>query len=165
MRCSIWVAFGALCLLLASSWLLPATTIEASPIAQQCRFYGAVGLAAWILSYRQLWERLKRREWLCLRLAGVSVLLLGLPLVLGEWVRDGISDISRAALFALVPFVVVAVATMRRTRARSQAVLCSGAGWFWRCFIAASIQLSGVDAWANHVRRSSAGDCSGRLCQ
>jgi len=40
-------------------------------------------------------------------------LLLGLPLVLGEWVRDGISDISRAALFALVPFVVVAVATMR----------------------------------------------------
>jgi len=113
MRRSIWVAFGALCLLLASSWLLPATTIEASPIAQQCCFYGAVGLAAWILSYRQLWERLKRREWLCLRLAGVSVLLLGLPLVLGEWVRDGISDISRAALFALVPFVVVAVATMR----------------------------------------------------
>ncbi len=117
MRRSIWVAFGALCLLLASSWLLPATTTEASPIAQQGCFYGIVGLAAWILSYRQLWERLKRREWLCLRLAGVSVLLLGLPLVLGEWVRDGISDISRAALFALVPFVVVAVATMRELEA------------------------------------------------
>lgn len=113
MRRSIRVAFGALCLLLASSWLLPATTIEASPIAQQGCFYGAVGLAAWILSYRKLWGRLKRREWLCLGLAGVSVLLLGLPMVLGEWARDGISDISRAALFALVPFVVVAVAMMR----------------------------------------------------
>lgn len=113
MRRSIWVAFGALCLLLASSWLLPATTTEVSPIAQQSCFYGAVGLAAWLSSYRQLWARLKRREWLCLQLAGVSILLLGLPLVLGEWARDGISDISRAALFALVPFVVVVVATMR----------------------------------------------------
>jgi drug/metabolite transporter (DMT)-like permease len=113
MKGTIWAAFGALCLLLASSWLLPATTIEASPIAQQSCFYAAVGLVGWGFSYRQLFARLKRREWLCLRLAGVSVLLLGLPVVLGEWARDGISDISRAALFGLVPFVVVVVAMMR----------------------------------------------------
>jgi drug/metabolite transporter (DMT)-like permease len=45
----------------------------------------------------------------------VSILLLGLPAVLGEWARDGISDISRAALFALVPFVVVVVAAARES--------------------------------------------------
>ncbi|WP_348268660.1 hypothetical protein P8936_05405 [Edaphobacter paludis] len=113
MRRTIWIAFGALCVMLSSSWLLPAEDLNALPIAQQGCFYGVVGLAAGMLSYRQLWGRLKRREWLCLQLAGLSVLLLGLPTVLSEWVRDGMSDISRAALFALVPFVVVVVAAAR----------------------------------------------------
>lgn len=113
MRRTIWIAFGALCVLLSSSWLLPVGAVDASPIAQQVCFYGVVGLAAWMLSHRQLWARWKRREWVCLQLAGLSVLLLGLPTVLGEWVHDGMSDISRAALFALVPFVVVVVAAAR----------------------------------------------------
>jgi drug/metabolite transporter (DMT)-like permease len=113
MRRKIWIAFGALCVLLSSSWMLPATTTESSPIARQCCFYGAIGLVAGALSHRRLWVRLKRREPLWLQLASVSVLLLGLPLAVGEWARDGISDISRAALYALVPFVVVVVATVR----------------------------------------------------
>lgn len=114
-RRSIWIAFFTLCLLLSSSWLLPAGATEESPIAQQACFYGAVGLLAFAFSFRRLWARVKRRERLWLHVASMSVLLLGMPAVVGEWARNGISDISRAALFALVPFVVVIVAAARES--------------------------------------------------
>lgn len=113
MRAKVWVAFTALCLLLSSSWLLPVGTSYSSSIEQQSFFYGAVGFVAGLFSHRRLWGRWKRREWRCLQLAGAGVLLLGLPAVLGEWVSGGISDISRAAFFALVPFVVLVVAMGR----------------------------------------------------
>jgi drug/metabolite transporter (DMT)-like permease len=114
-RRSIWIAFFCLCLLLASSWLLPAGATEESPITQQACFYGVVGLLAGAFSYRGLWSRLKRKDWLCLEVAAMSILLFGMPAVLGEWARNEISDISRAALFALVPFVVVVVAAARES--------------------------------------------------
>lgn len=114
-RRNVWIVFFCLCLLLSSSWLLPAGETEESPIAHQAFFYGAVGLLAAVFSFGRLWSRLKRREWLSLKVGGVSVLLLGMPAVLGEWIRSGISDISRAALFALVPFVVVVVAVARES--------------------------------------------------
>jgi drug/metabolite transporter (DMT)-like permease len=110
-RWTIWTVFVGLCVLLSSSWLLPAEATDVSSIEQQSCFYGVVGLVALMVVHRRLWARLPRREWL--RLAGVSVLLLGLPAVLSEWVRDGMSDVSRAAFFALVPFVVVVVAMGR----------------------------------------------------
>lgn len=114
-RRNIWIAFFCLCLLVSSAWLLPAGVTEESPILQQAFFYGAVGLLAAVFSSRRLWSRLKRREWLSLEVAALSVLLFGMPAVLGEWARNGISDISRAALFALVPFVVVVVAAARES--------------------------------------------------
>jgi drug/metabolite transporter (DMT)-like permease len=114
-RRSIWIAFFCLCLLLSSSWLLPAGTTEESPIAQQACFYGAAGLVACAFSCRRLWSRLKRRDRLWLQVAAMSILLLGVPALLGEWARNGISDISRAALFALVPFAVVVVAAVRES--------------------------------------------------
>lgn len=126
MRRSIWIAFGTLCILLSSSWLLPAAATEESSIAQQVCFYAAIGLVAGLFSYRQLWARLKTQESSLLRVAGVSVLLLGLPTVLGEWVSDGISDISRAALFALVPFVVVVVAMGRELEPGVRRFFASG---------------------------------------
>lgn len=111
MRWSIWFAFFTLCLLLSSSWMLPAGATEESSIAQQACFYGLVGLVALIFAYRRI-----RLQWhACLRVAAASILLLGVPSVLGEWARDGISDINRAALFALVPFVVVMVAATRES--------------------------------------------------
>jgi drug/metabolite transporter (DMT)-like permease len=48
-----------------------------------------------------------------LRVAGASVMLLGVPAVVSEWAQGGVPDTSQAALFALVPFVVVAVAMAR----------------------------------------------------
>lgn len=111
-----WVAFFAFCLLLSSSWLLPVAPTEESPIAQQACFYGAIGLLASALSCKRLWSRVKRGDIVgLLRAAVVSIILLGVPAVLGEWASGGISDISRAALFALVPFVVVVVAAARES--------------------------------------------------
>lgn len=114
-RRNVWIVFFCLCLLLSNSWLLPAGDTEESPIAHQAFFYGAVGLLAGVFSFGRLWSRLKRRDWLSLEVGGVSVLLLGMPAVLGAWIRSGVSDISRAALFALVPFVVAVVAVARES--------------------------------------------------
>ena len=113
MRRSIWIVFSLLCVLLSSSWLLPAGAAESSPITQQSYFYAVVGFVAWIFSYRQVWDRLKNDKLAWLQLAGMSILLLGLPAVLDEWLRDGVSDISRSAFFAMVPFIVVVVAMGR----------------------------------------------------
>ena len=107
---AVWLSFCALCVLLSSSWLLPVGATGEGSIEQQSFFYAAVGLVAAASSCPQLWARLKREKLFWLRLAGVSILLLGLPAVLGEWAHDAMSDVSRAAFFALVPFIVVAVA-------------------------------------------------------
>lgn len=111
---TIWAAFAGLCLLVSSSRLLPAVAADStSSIAQQSCFYGAVGLIALIIAGRRLLVRIKQRKLLLLQLAGVSILLLGMPAVVSEWARDGLSDITQTALFALVPFLVVVVAMAR----------------------------------------------------
>ena len=113
-RWTIWAAFAGLCVLVSSSRLLPAVAGDStSSIAQQSCFYGMVGLIALLIAGRRLWARIKRRELLWLQLAGASLLLLGMPAAVSEWARDGLSDITQAALFALVPFLVVAVAMSR----------------------------------------------------
>ncbi|MEO8735472.1 MAG: hypothetical protein ABI380_02935, partial [Edaphobacter sp.] len=113
-RWRIRAAFAALCLLVSSSSLLPVGT-DAGPssIEKQSCFYGGIGLIALIVAHRRVWARMQARNWVWLRLAGVSVMLLGVPAIAGEWAQAGVPDVSRAALFALVPFVVVAV-TMSR---------------------------------------------------
>jgi drug/metabolite transporter (DMT)-like permease len=111
---TVWAAFAGLCVLLSSAWLLPAESMDMpSPMEQQSCFYGIVGLISAMFAYRGLRARWREQEWLWLHLAGVSVLLLGLPSVLGDWVSQGMSDITRAAFFGLVPFVVVVVAMGR----------------------------------------------------
>jgi drug/metabolite transporter (DMT)-like permease len=113
-RWTIWVAFAALCVLVSSSWLLPFEADDGpwSLVRQSC-FYGVVGLVALAGSYRSLWSSLQRSATARLRLAGVSVMLFGAPAVVRIWTQHGVSDVGQAALFALVPFVVV-VAAMGR---------------------------------------------------
>jgi drug/metabolite transporter (DMT)-like permease len=118
MRWTIWAAFAGLCVLVSSSRLLPAVTADStSSIAQQSCFYGVVGFIALIIAGRRLLVRIKQRKLLWLQLAGVSILLLGMPAIVSEWARDGLSDITQAALFALVPFLVVVVAMGREPTA------------------------------------------------
>lgn len=113
-RWSIWAAFAALCVLVSSSWLLPVGANDgSSSIEKQSCFYGVVGLVALVIAHRRLWIRLREREWVSVQLAGVSVMLLGVPVVTREWARGSVPDVTQAALFALVPFVVVAVAMGR----------------------------------------------------
>ena len=102
-RWTIWAAFAALCLLVSSSRLLPVVAADSpSSIPQQSCFYGLAGLIALLIAGPRLWNRIKQRELLWLQLAGVSILLLGMPAVVSEWARDGVSDITQAALFTLV---------------------------------------------------------------
>src|SRR6185437_3938709 len=112
-RWTIWAAFFALCLLSSNSWLLSAVSADVSSIARQGCFYGIVGLLAGAFSYRRLWARVKRDDLAWLQIAAMSILLFGVPAVVGEWTGYEISDINRVALFALVPFVVVVVAMGR----------------------------------------------------
>lgn len=113
-RWTIWAAFAGLCLLVSSSRLLPVVAADSlSSIPQQSCFYGLAGLIALLIAGPRLWNRIKQRELLWLQLAGVSILLLGMSAVVSEWARDGVSDITQAALFALVPFLVVVVAMGR----------------------------------------------------
>ncbi len=110
-RWTLWGAFALLCALVSSSGLLPAGANDGpSPMAKQSYFFGALGLISMPISYRRLWLRLPESKWVLLRLAAVSVMLLGVPAVVSEWAQGGVPDVSQTALFALVPFVVVVVA-------------------------------------------------------
>ena len=113
-RWTLWSAFALLCGLVSSSWLLPVGATDGpSPMARQSCFFGALGLVAMLVASRRLWARLRESKWVLLRLAAVSVMLLGVPAVVSEWAQGGVPDVSQVALFALVPFVVVVVAMGR----------------------------------------------------
>lgn len=118
-QATVWVAFAALCLLVANAWLLP-TQSDESTVREVC-FYGVIGLAALLPSWRQL-RLLRKRQgtiWL-LATAGASVLLLGLPAALNMWGQQTLPDISRASLFGLTPFVVVVTAMGSETLSRDE---------------------------------------------
>ncbi|MBN9617632.1 MAG: hypothetical protein J0G35_18865 [Acidobacteriales bacterium] len=112
-RWTIWAAFAALCVLVSSSWLLPFEANDGpwSLVKQSC-FYGIVGLVA-IVGYRSLWSSLQRNATARLRLAGVSIMLFGVPAAVRAWTQHGVSDVNRAGLFGLVPFVVAVTAMGR----------------------------------------------------
>lgn len=135
-RATGWVAFAALCLLVANAWLLPAQP-DVSP-AGQIFFYGVIGLAALLHSRRRLWARRMREGtgWL-LAAAGASVLLLGLPATLNAWGQETLPDVSRAALFGLTPFVVVVVAAGSETLSRDEPGV-------WRFFVPALAAFAGA---------------------
>ena len=115
-RWTIWSAFALLCVLVSSSWLLPVGANDGpSSMARQSYFFCTLGLVAALLASRSLWGRLREREWVLLRLAALSVMLLGVPAAASEWAQGGVPDVSQSALFALVPFVVVMVAMGRET--------------------------------------------------
>ena len=140
-----------------------------SSIEQQSCFYAAVGFVASAFSCPQLWAGWKREKLFWLRLGGISILVLGLPAVVGEWAGEAMSDVSRAALFALVPFIVVAVAM-------GSELLSADEPGVRRFFVPAlaglggvllllSVRLSDVSAGANDGRCSCCGNRSGRLCE
>src|ERR1700722_13632826 len=106
MRRSVWVAFGVLCVLSGSSWVIP----DGGGLAlleRQGLVYGLVGLGASFLARRDAWS------WGGgLRLAVVAVGFFGVPMVVVEFARGSVGEMNRSALFAMVPVVVVLAVAM-----------------------------------------------------
>jgi drug/metabolite transporter (DMT)-like permease len=101
MRRASWIGFVVLCILSATSWVIPRGE-ELSVFEQQGIRYAVVGLVALLLGgYRGwLWNR-------GLRLGVVGIGFFGVPVAIVEWAQGNVSEISRSTLFAMVPVVVV----------------------------------------------------------
>jgi len=106
MRWTVWIAFAALCILSGSSWAIP---LEMSgglpPLEQQGLLFGVIGLAGLLLADRGVWSRVVGLQ--RLRLAAAAVFFFGVPMVVAEYAGGSVPGISRSALFAMVPVVVV----------------------------------------------------------
>jgi hypothetical protein len=97
----VWIAFAAVCVLSAMSWVVPRA--EGLPALElQGLRYGLIGLVALLLGRGRI-----RFGRVGLQVAAAGVGFFGVPMVIGEWARVGVPEISRSALFALVPVVVV----------------------------------------------------------
>jgi drug/metabolite transporter (DMT)-like permease len=108
MRWTLWVAFAALCILSGTSWAIPADVSEGLPqLEQQGLLFGVIGVIALFVAGRGVWL-----QWMSLRfvwLVAAGVAFFGVPVVVAEYARGSVPAISRSALFAMVPVVVVMV--------------------------------------------------------
>jgi drug/metabolite transporter (DMT)-like permease len=106
MRWTLWIAFAVLCILSGTSWAIPnGTTGELSPLEQQGLLFGVVGLIALLFAGRGPWHRMRALAFA--KLAAAAVGFFGVPVVVAEYARGSVPAISRSALFAMVPIVVV----------------------------------------------------------
>lgn len=103
MRRAVWIGFVLLCFLSATSWVIPHGE-ELPVVEQQGVRYAVIGLIALLFGGYRGWSW--RRG---VRLGVVSVVFFAIPVVVEEWARGAVPEISRSALFAMVPVVVVMV--------------------------------------------------------
>ncbi len=99
----IGAGFLLLCLLRASTWIIPSGTDLFPAAEQQALLYGVAGIGALLFAGRGLSSRLVP-AWV--GLAAASVGLFGLPVVLVGWARGGVTETGISALFASIPAVV-----------------------------------------------------------
>ena len=106
MRWSLWIAFALLCVLSGTSWAIPREMADGlPPLEQQGLLFGVIGLTALLFAGRRAWSRNRGLQYA--RLAAAAVGFFGVPMVVVEYARGSVPAISRSALFALVPVVVV----------------------------------------------------------
>jgi drug/metabolite transporter (DMT)-like permease len=106
MRWTLWIAFAALCIVAGTSWAIPGAGSDSlPPLEQQGLLFGVIGLIAFLFAGRRAWVGIAR--WL--ELAAAAVMFFGVPIVAGEYAWGSMTAISRSALFAMVPVVVVLV--------------------------------------------------------
>jgi hypothetical protein len=103
MQRGVWVAFAAACILSATSWVVP-LSVGLPLLEEQGLRFAAVGLIALLLAGGRVPAGIVR-----LRFAAAGVGFFGLPVVVSEWALGSVPEISRSALFAMVPVVVVMV--------------------------------------------------------
>jgi len=119
MRWTLWIAFAALCVLSGTSWVIPREIPDGlPPLEQQGAIFGVIGLLALPFAGRGAWSR-SRGLW-CGGLAAAGVGFFGVPVVVTEYARGSVPAISRSALFAVVPVVVVMVVAAGDTIGREE---------------------------------------------
>jgi drug/metabolite transporter (DMT)-like permease len=105
MKRSIWIAFSCLCLLSASAWAAtPFGSSTLPPLEQLALLHLAIGLGSLLVSGKSWWKRVRNRPWAALVIA--SVMFFGAPALAIELASGAVPEITRSALFALVPVVV-----------------------------------------------------------
>jgi hypothetical protein len=108
MRWTLWIAFVVLCVLSGTSWAIPREMSDGlPPLEQQGVLFGAIGLTALLFGGRRGWSR--KMDLRYVRLAAAAMGFFGVPIVVAEYARGSVPAISRSALFAMVPVVVVMV--------------------------------------------------------
>jgi hypothetical protein len=106
MRWTLWVAFAVLCVLSGTSWAIPREMSDGlPPLERQGVVFGVIGLSAHLFSGRRAWSRSGGPRYA--RLAAAAVVFFAVPMVVAEYARGSVPAISRSALFAAVPVVVV----------------------------------------------------------
>src|SRR5258708_4830735 len=106
MRWTLWIAFVVLCVLSGTSWAIPREMSDGlPPLEQQGILFGVIGLTALLFAGRWVWSRSRGLRYA--RLAALAVGFFGVPMVVAEYARGSVPAMSRSALFALVPVVVV----------------------------------------------------------
>jgi drug/metabolite transporter (DMT)-like permease len=119
MRWTLWIAFAVLCVLSGTSWAIPRELSDGlPPLEKQGVLFGGIGLAALLFSGRKVWARSRGLRYA--RLAAAAVGFIGVPMVVAEYARGSVPAISRSALFALVPVVVVIVVAAGESAGREE---------------------------------------------
>jgi drug/metabolite transporter (DMT)-like permease len=110
MKRSVWLTFGALCLLSSSAWVAEPFGASTLPsLERQSLVYFVVGLAALLFSSRSSLLRTKQQPWAAASLASLG--FFAIPTLAIEFASGAVPEITRSALFAMVPIVVVVVLT------------------------------------------------------
>ena len=119
MRWTLWIAFAVLCVLSGTSWAIPREMSDGlRPLEQQGVLFGVIGLTALVFAGRRVWSRSSGLRYA--RLAAAAVGFFGVPMVVVEYARGSVPAISRSALFALVPVVVVMVVASGESAGREE---------------------------------------------
>ena len=125
MRWTLWTAFVVLCVLSGTSWAIPREVSDGlPPLEQQELLFGVIGLTALLFAGRRAWSRSRGLQYA--RLAAAAVGFFGVPMVVVEYARGSVPAISRSALFALVPVVVVMAVASGESAGQEE----RGARWF-----------------------------------
>lgn len=106
MRWNRWVAFGALCILSGTSWVIPREMFDGLPTLElQSLLFGVIGLGAFVLTVPG--ARFRAGVSIYTKLAAAGVSFFGVPLVVVEYAQGSVAENSRSSVFAMVPVVVV----------------------------------------------------------
>jgi hypothetical protein len=108
MRWVQWIGFAVLCVLAASSWVIPQSSASVLPsLEEQGILFFLIGFVALLITLRRGWRR--KNVLVSWRIAVGSLGFFGVPLVVAEYAGSSVPAITRSALFALAPVVVVIV--------------------------------------------------------